>query len=182
MSSELETFFERVCRNYGQGRRARRCGHTESRGASAESSWPPGSSSPPSTPSARRRYPGTSADGKVSAANSRPRLVQRVRGIECEQASAGRSFPSAIPRQFTPAMLRSVVGRTRASGPSAALLPSACCERAPLEVFPCRLRSHWNVALQHTGVGGAVVVRRRPRSWHPTPNSPRQEPCPARAT
>jgi S1-C subfamily serine protease len=160
MSSEWATFSKELAETTAKAGEHAVAVHTESRGSSSGVIWRPGIIVTAEHALQRDEdIQVTLPDGKVAAA----KLVGRdsssdVAVLKCEQASvAVPSFSDTAA--LHPGNVTLVVGRTRASGPIAALafVSMVANERHLWGGLSLSPYVRLDVALQHTGVGGAVV-------------------------
>jgi S1-C subfamily serine protease len=160
MSSEWATFSKELAETTAKAGTYAVAVHTESRGSSSGVNWRPGIIVTAEHALQRDEdIQVTLPDGKVASA----KLVGRdpssdIAVLKCEQAT------TAVPSFSDTATLRPgnvtlVVGRTRASGPIAALgfVSMVANERRLWGGLSLSPYVRLDVALQHTGVGGAVV-------------------------
>jgi len=160
MSSEWATLSKELAETTAKAGEHAVAVHTESRGSSSGVIWRPGIIVTAEHALQRDEdIQVTLPDGKVAAA----KLVGRdsssdVAVLKCEQASA--AVPSfSDTAALHPGNVTLVVGRTRASGPIAALafVSMVANERRLWGGLSLSPYVRLDVALQHTGVGGAVV-------------------------
>jgi len=160
MSSEWATFSKELAETTAKAGTYAVAVHTESRGSSSGVNWRPGIIVTAEHALQRDEdIQVTLPDGKVASA----KLVGRdpssdIAVLKCEQATtAVPSFSDTATLQ--PGNVTLVVGRTRASGPVAALafVSMVANERRLWGGFSLSPYVRLDVVLQHTGVGGAVV-------------------------
>jgi S1-C subfamily serine protease len=160
MSSEWATFSKELAETTAAAGAHAVAVHTESRGSSSGVIWRPGIIVTAEHALQRDEdIQVTLPDGKVASA----KLVGRdpssdIAVLKCEQATtAVPSFSDTAT--LHPGNVALVVGRTRASGPIAALafVSMIANERRLWGGLSLSPYVRLDVALQHTGVGGAVV-------------------------